>query len=133
MRPIEGGGSVRSRTPTPAAWAGGSTGGGGGSFFFRFWGHFRVPRFVRSILNTHKSCCTIHCTGHGKSGGEGFCAPVHRGLRSVPGAQVGRSSLFAVGVGWGVLRRGGGGLWLWLLVLKPLLDVAAKKGTVGVV
>ena len=40
-----------------------------------------------------------------------FCAPVHRGQTKFPGAagaQGGRSLLFTVWVGCGVLRRGGG-------------------------
>ena len=46
-----GGSAVQFWTPTPAAWAGIRRGGGR---IFLIWGHYLIPRFIRSILNIHK-------------------------------------------------------------------------------
>ena len=52
-------GSVPDPNPRRVSGGGGLLGGGGSKMFsdsnvFRFWVHFRIPRFIPSIVNTHK-------------------------------------------------------------------------------
>ena len=84
----------------------GPAGGGGGGWFLRASGALlNAPFHSEQYTSTQVRGATFPLAIHHKSnwggdrGGGEFYAPIHRGQKTVAGAQVGSSSLLTVGVG----------------------------------